>query len=171
MVSDKFNIIVAETSLSMTFSDYGDGVTEHFTTHGPHLGQSQATSPTFASRQQVERRSWESRLCHDMVFEWWDRFQTEKWHDMTGDTSWSETRQVGSGRPRGGSFRGRRGDHELIAPDVETGTNGDVKMSDLRWFFWSLEWCFRWETKLQEGVYLQRCFLCHVQHCFDTPSC
>ena len=84
-------------------------------------------------------------MCHDMVFEWWDRFKTENGHDIAGDTSWSENRRGGPGRPRGGSFGGWRGDHELIAPDIEMGTNGLVRMSDLQWHWGSCEWCFRWE--------------------------
>ena len=77
--------------------------------------------------------------CHDTVFDGAMMIFREKWSDMAGDPSLSETRRVGSGRPQGGCFRGRRGYREGIAPDVETGPNGEVCLCDLQSFYWSLE--------------------------------
>ena len=54
------------------------------------------------------------------------------WHDMTGDTSRSETRQVGSGRPWRRGFGGRRQGQELIVPVTKTGTNRRVGLCDLQ---------------------------------------
>ena len=80
------------------------------------------------------RREWHHDMCHDMGFEghWW--FLGVKWHDMVCDTSRSETRRVGSGRPRGGCYRGWRGGQECIAPVMKTGTNGVVGLCHLQWF-------------------------------------
>ena len=54
-------------------------------------------------------------------------------HDMAGDTSRSETRRVGPGRPRRRCFRGLTTGSRTIAPAGETVTNGVVGMTNLQW--------------------------------------
>ena len=110
MVSDKFDII-AETSPLMTFSDYEDGVTEHFTIHGPHLGQSQAT---WSTRFHYDNSFWDEQmdLTRDPQHGVWvmGPIQKRKWarHGrrpklVWGPSSrvWEATRRVFSGVRRG----------------------------------------------------------------------
>ena len=69
MVSDKFNIIVAETSLSMTFSDYEDGVTEHFK-HMARIWDNPKQHPQRSHHDNKFRDDHGSHdMCYDMVFE------------------------------------------------------------------------------------------------------
>ena len=73
-------------------------------------------------------------------FEW-------KWHDMDCDTSRSEGRQGGPGRPRRRCLGGRRGGREIIAPVTKTGRNRLVGLCDLQWFHRSWQWICRWDSK------------------------
>ena len=69
---------------------------------------------------------------------------------MVGDPRRPETRQGGSGRPRGGCSRGRRGGRDRIDPVLKMGTDCWVCLCILQWFYRSWMRIHRWQTKRQE---------------------
>ena len=112
--------------------------------------------------------------CHATVSEMYRRRSGWKRHDTAGDTSRSEDRQGGSGRPRRRCFGGRRGCRKLIVSVSKVETNGIDRIAHLQSFHGllsilssSLRAIQNFGHRLLRGVFLPRpgkhCRCCDVE--------
>ena len=95
------------SSTSWHFQTIINRITNGFKTYGPPLHLSGTSTPTCEVEKvalKTIRRHHDG--CHDTVSERYRRRSGWKRHNTTGNTSWSEARQGGSGRPRRRCFRG-----------------------------------------------------------------